>query len=176
MFRSSNGRASFAFFASFTVVGAAAACTAGCHDVDRWSTGGGRFEGAVVSAEFVRSGVAAGTKLCLTFDSARLGDAPGTLSTSDGRFRRVTLAPVSALTHDPLSTLSFGSGRAKNFIFSARGGSDAGSEDAFVVVSLMESGDAEVRLMRPPSTDQPSGVFGVFPLERAQGPCSFGGS
>jgi hypothetical protein len=167
--------------ASSTAIVAACACALfGCRDVDRWSSRDGRYEGSVVAAEFVRSGVAAGTHLCLVLDTTRLQDQPGSITSSDGRFSKTPLVPINTVLHDPLSTLSFGSGRAKNLLFGARrqSGDDGGvGEDLLVVVSLMESGGVEVRLLRPsgdPDAGTTSGVFALFPLEHADGPCSFG--
>src|SRR5215472_185614 len=91
---------------------------AGCRDLSAFNTGPhDRFEGAVVSADFVRTGVDAGTTLCLTLDTDHLQDAPGALSTSDGRFARTPMRPIPQIWHDPLSTLSFGDGRFHNLIY-----------------------------------------------------------
>jgi hypothetical protein len=159
------------------VVGASVFAIVGCRDLSRFSTSGDRFEGAVVPAEFVRSGIDTGTSACLTLDTDHLQDSPGTLSTSDGRFAATPLRPIPQLWHDSLSTLSFGEGREKNLLYVATPSPDAGDNgDVMVVVSLMTSGNVEVRLLRgAPNAAAPSGasLFGVFQLDRREGKCSF---
>jgi hypothetical protein len=169
---------------------------AGCRDLSRFSTGGDRFEGAVVAGDFVRSGVAIGTKMCLSLDTDHLQDTPGAISSDDGRFATTPLRPIPQIWQDPLSTISFGEGREKNLLYVASptdtDGGDAG--DLFVVVSLMTSGGVEVRLLRgappapapgasvdagdagntaPPSSAPAPNVFAVFTLGREPGPCDF---
>jgi hypothetical protein len=166
----------------------------GCRDLSRFSTGGDRFEGTVVAGAFVRSGVAVGTKMCLTLDTDHLQDAPGAISSDDGRFASTPLRPIPQLWQDPLSTFSFGEGREKNLLYVASptdaDGGDAG--DLYVVVSLMTSGGVEVRLLRgappapvasvdagdaadagPPPDSATPNVFAVFTLGREPGPCDF---
>jgi hypothetical protein len=141
-----------------------------CRDVARFSTAGDHFEGDVVPSNFVRAGLDDGTRLCLSLDADHLQDSPGTLSTSDGRFRVAPLRPIPQIWHDPLSTYDFGEGRVKNLIYVVTP-SDAGDADVVVFVSLMESNGVEVRLLRgaPPA---PS-LFAIFTLDRQSGPCSF---
>jgi hypothetical protein len=123
--------------------------------------------------------------MCLTLDTDRLQDAPGTLSTSDGRFHDVSLRPIPQIWHDPLSTLSFGDGRVQNLIYAASplpgDAGDAEAQDVMVIVSLMQSDRVEVRLVRgAPQTDAGAplpgvgaALFGVFNLDRQPGPCAF---
>lgn len=157
---------------------------AGCRDLSRFSTGPDRFEGAVVQGDFVRAGVDAGTTLCLTLDTDHLQDGPGALSTSDGRFHTVALRPIPQIWHDPLSTLSFGEGRLKNLVYVVTASapfSDGNGNDVLAVVSLMQSGDVEVRLLRgAPGLAVDGGapasggnLFAVFDLTRQPGPCSY---
>jgi hypothetical protein len=155
-----------------------ASATLGCRDLSRFSSNGDGFEGPVVSADFVRAGIARDVRMCLTFDTEHLQDGPGTMTTTDGRFQRTPLRPIPQVWHDPLSTLSFGDGRVRNVVYAASP-SDGGAEDVLVVVSLMKSGNVEVRLLRgAPQTDasvaaaQSPPLFGVFNLERrAEQPC-----
>jgi hypothetical protein len=174
----SSGVALAALFA-FSPLGA-------CRDVSHFSSHGDRFQGEVVAGSFVRSGVAENTQACVTIDTDHLQDAPGTLTTSDGRFKSTPLRPIPQLWHDPLSTLAFGDGRVQNLVYAATPLiGDAGPEEAqdiFVVISLMQQDrHIEVRLLRgAPQTDAgatPPGVastvFAVFHLERERGPCSF---
>jgi hypothetical protein len=157
---------------------------AGCRDLSSFSTGPDRFEGAVVQGDFVRAGVAASTTLCLTLDTDHLQDGPGALSTSDGRFHAAALRPIPQIWHDPLSTLSFGEGRLKNLVYVATASTpfaDGNGNDVLAVVSLMQSGDVEVRLLRgAPGLAADGGapasggnLFAVFDLVRQPGPCSY---
>ncbi len=161
----------------------------GCRDLSRFSSGDGRYEGAVVKGDFVRSGMADDVRVCLSLDTDHLQDTPGKISSSDGRFKSETLRPIPQLWHDPLSTLSFGEGRERNLIYVATpsstfadGGAGGDGTDVMVFVSLMTSGSVEVRFVRgapPPnapdaSTPAPSSnLFAVFGLERQRGACSF---
>lgn len=144
-----------------------------CRDNSRFSSRGDRFQGAVVKGSFVRAGFAEDVQMCLTLDTDHLQDAPGTISTSDARFKGAPLRPIPQIWHDPLSTLSFGDGRTQNLVYAA---SPNDAQDVMVVVSLMQSDSIEVRLVRgAPEADGGTGtsVFGVFNLEKQTGPCSF---
>jgi hypothetical protein len=152
----------------------------GCRDLSGFSTtDGDRYENAVVDAGFVLAGLQPGTTGCLTIDADHLQDVPGAISTSDGLFHRTPLRPIPQIWHDPLSTFSFGEGRLKNLMYIAT--SSAG-DDVLVVVSLMQSGDVEVRLLRgAPGLPEEAGsppisggnLFAVFDLTRKTGPCSY---
>jgi hypothetical protein len=160
----------------FGVLAAAASCVAGCRDTQGFSTSGDRYEGSVVQGDFVRAGVAGDVRLCMTLDTDHLQDAPGRISTTDGRFASTPMRPVPQIWHDPLSTLSFGEGRVKNLVYVAAGSpADASAVDVNVVVSLMASGGVEVRLVRgaPGGPDDANNLFAVFDLERKEGPCSY---
>ena|SRR5215467_3853335 len=174
-------------FASLGVVTA-------CRDLSSFTTSGDSYEGPVVQGDFVRVGVTTGTRACLTLDMGHLQDGPGLLSTSDGRLKAEPLRPIPQIWHDPLSTLSFGEGREKNLVYVVTPqpsfAGDSGG-DVFVVISLMQSGGVEVRLVRgaPPlggasspalptgdggaAAGPPSNVFAVFLLDRATGPCTY---
>jgi hypothetical protein len=154
------------------------AALSGCRDLSGFSTDGDRYDGEVVGAGFVLAGMQTGTHLCLSLDTDHLQDAPGAVSTDDGMFSHVPLRPIPQIWHDPLSTLSFGEGRLKNLVYVAA--SSAG-DDVFVVISLMQSGHIEVRLLRgAPAISQDGGaaasggnLFAVFDLGRDTGPCSY---
>jgi hypothetical protein len=165
---------------------AAPLALAACRDLSGFTTSpNDHYQGVVVDADFVRAGIDAGTSLCLTIDADHLQDAPGEISTDDGRFRSTPLRPIPQVWHDPLSTLSFGEGRLKNLVYVVAASTpfaDGQTGDAFAVVSLMQSGGVEVRLLRgaPPvagdggaALPPPSNLFAVFPLSRQKGPCSF---
>jgi hypothetical protein len=152
-----------------------------CRDLSRFSSHGDRFEGGVVKGSFVRSGIPESASMCLTLDTGHLQDAPGTITTNDGRFRDTPLRPIPQIWHDPLSTLQFGDGRVQNLVYVAAPTSDGGdAQDIIAIVSLLQSDHVEVRLLRggpqvdasaPPPGAPP--VFGVFGLDRLPGPCSF---
>jgi hypothetical protein len=161
------------------------ALVVGCRDLSRFSTGRDRFEGSVIDADFVRVGMSSGVRLCLTLDTDHLQDSPGAISTTDGRFSATPLRPIPQIWHDPLSTLTFGDGRIQNLFYVVTPASDSGDTgDINTVVSLMDSGGIEVRLLRgaPPlggapdsatSSTPSTNLFAVFTLDRQQGPCSY---
>jgi hypothetical protein len=153
----------------------------GCHDVTRFSNSGDHYQGVVVPADFILSGFAATTGLCLVLDANHLQDAPGTLTSSDGRFNATPLRPIPQIWHDPLSTLTFGEGRVENLVYVATPEADADAMgEVTAVVSLMDAGSVEVRLFRGApaidaggATPPAANLFGVFPLTRTAGACSF---
>lgn len=144
--------------------------TFGCESLDRFSTGTGSYEGVVVDASFVRAGVGEGVRLCLTFDADRIQDRPGTISTSDGLFAKTPLQVIPQIWHDPLATLSFGEGRTKNMVYTA---ADAQGRDTTVILSLLDSGLVEVRLLRGSPQGRNGNLFAVFTLEKHSTPCAF---
>ena len=135
----------------------------------------------MVPGSFVRAGVTDDAIVCLTLDTEHLQDAPGLISSSDGRFNATPLRPIPQLWHDPLSTLSFGEERIKNLVYAAAPTEDGGpGQDLLVIISLMQSSTIEVRFLRgapgaPTTAAGPaaSAVFGVFTLNRQAGSCSF---
>ena len=156
----------------------------GCHDLSGFSTGtGNHYAGCVVPADFVRVGVDATTSLCLTFDADHLQDVPGTITTSDGRFNAAPIRSIPQVWHDSLSTFSFGEGHQKDLLYAATASTpyeDGNGNVVFVVVSLLLSGDVEVRLLRaapeafPDASTAGAGgdVFALFDLTRKPGDCS----
>jgi hypothetical protein len=169
---------SLRFHALALVVPAVSALAVACSDVTRFSSNGDHYEGTVVAGDFVRSGINPSTNLCLVLDASHLQDAPGTLTSSDGRFVSTPLRPIPQIWHDPLSTLAFGEGRVQNLVYVAT--PIAGVDplgDIVAIVSLMQSGGVEVRLFRgAPQLDAGPGgnnLFGVFSLTRESGQCSF---
>lgn len=144
-----------------------------CRDNSRFSSRGDRFQGTIVQGSFVRAGLDPNVEMCLTLDTDHLQDNPGAITTSDGRFKSAAMRPIPQIWHDPLSTLNFGDGRVQNLVYAA---SPADTTDAMIVVSLMQSDDIEVRIMRgAPLQDggTNAALFAVFHLERREGPCSF---
>jgi hypothetical protein len=149
--------------------------TSGCRDLDRFDTGQtGAYCGTIVDGAFTRRGFSTGLGLRLTLDIRALQSAPGTLSTDDRAsgpcspsplFDKAPLVVTPELFADPLSLLEFGASREDNFIAWVDS-TCQGSALAFV--SLMHTGDVEVRLLARGSA--PDGVtpgdFGVFQLQR----------
>jgi hypothetical protein len=141
------------------------------------TTSGGVYFGAVTGAGFVRAGLGDSVRMCLELDTSQLQSAPGSLTTDDGLFRKTPLRQIPQLWHDPLSTLTFGQGRTQNLLYVAQGNAThtESAGDVFVVVSLMTSGNVEVRLLRgaPQTSATPSSLFGVFTLSRQESACPF---
>jgi hypothetical protein len=156
----------------------------GCQDLSSFSTEPDEsYCGNLVDADFVRSGFDAPRRMRMTFDADRLSDNPGALSTDDQLLVNVPMRPIAPLFHDALFTLSFGEGRDKNLIYMVDPSDVARGPTLTVVLSLMHSGDAEVRLLRgapaiggdaSPNAIDGAPLFGVFaPLHREKGQCSF---
>ncbi len=145
----------------------------GCKDTSAYSTSAGEsYCGNVVQGAFVRTGMAPDTTLRMTFDADAATTTPGVVATSDGTLRDAPMRPIAAMFHDPLSTLDFGEGRRKNYLYTAD--SARGGGTVTVVVSLMEAGDAEVRLLRGAAgNDTTTELFAVFPVTRRRGACGF---
>jgi hypothetical protein len=188
------GLAMFSALAVRASLGVLLAGTPACRDLSGFTTGtGNSYEGPIVVAPFVRayvdaatvtdSGAVVTTQACLTLDADHLQDAPGALSTSDGMFRAVPMRTIPQVWQDPLSTLSFGEGRIKNLIYVASATQpfpDGAGRDVFVIVSLMQSGDVEVRLLRGAASlgdggasAQDDHLFAVYDLKRKTTPCSY---
>jgi hypothetical protein len=155
----------------------ASVALAGCRDLERFDTSDtGAYCGSIIDSDFTRAGFAPGLELRLTLDVDALAVAPGTLTTSDAappgpcsplpEFDHAPLHVTPELFADPLSQLDFGSTRDHNFmawVDSTCQGS------ALAVVSLMHTGQVEVRLLRHcnglPGDTSPD-QFGVFQLDR----------
>jgi hypothetical protein len=155
----------------------ASALLGGCRDLERFDTGeSGAYCGPIIDSGFTRAGFIPGLGLRLTLDIDALQIAPGTLSTDDAatgpcsplpEFDDAPLRVTQELLADPLSLLEFGATREYNFMAwvdsTCRG-------SALAVVSLMHTGQVEVRLLRrgvgPMGETSVPDAFGVFQLER----------
>jgi hypothetical protein len=142
----------------------------GCDGLSDFSTRPGEcYSGDIIDAAFVRSGsFEAGVGLTLELDVSALGEAetPGArLTTTDGLFVRSPVKQMAALSLDQLSLLSFPSGRIRSYLAYAP---DIHGDIANVVISLMENGDAEVRIFRPAENPEDA-LFGVFRVTRKAG-------
>jgi hypothetical protein len=125
-----------------------------CDDLSEYR---GKFEGGIVQGTFVRSCFPRTTRATLQFDPERaLGDVSrlpvssrNWLSTSDGTFDRTPLEPIQSLAHDQLSLFDFpGPRRMRNYLLLARPEKGPlARRDALVVVSLLENGRVELRII-----------------------------
>jgi len=113
----------------------------------------------------------------MTFDTSALAEGIGTAGvmwTSDGRFSASAVRQMEELAHDPLSQFQFPGGRIRNYLLNAVASDGV---PAIVVVSLMENGVVEARVLRPAMEICPPGddscatpvpydaLFGVFRLD-----------
>jgi hypothetical protein len=172
--------ADFGFLLLAFALGAAPAL--GCRDLERFDTGdGGAYCGSIIDSDFTRAGFAPGLRLRLTLDIGALATAPGTLTTDDTappgpcaplpQFDHAPLLVTPELFADALSQLEFGATRDHNFVAWV---DSTCQPSAFAVVSLMHTGDVEVRLLRHGTGamgEAPGEQFGVFQLERTD--CEF---
>lgn len=150
----------------------------GCEDVSRFkTTDEDVFRGPVIGDEplsFIRRGFAPGTVLQLDFDPSEPDRRVlGRMSTIDEAglrvFEQTELESIPPLAHDELSEFSFpGPGRVRNFMLIARpeSGPLAG-RDAMVVVSLLDSGGVEVRIIAGSGDEDRGDYFGLFLLRRS---------
>jgi hypothetical protein len=159
----------------------AVAALAGCTDLSSYSTTSTKqYAGCVVGADFVLAGVSPTTELCMTLDANNLQTTPGTVSSTDGRFLATPLRPIPQIWSDPLSTFNFGEGRTKNLLYMASPSADAGGGgDITVIVSLMQGGNVELRLLRgaPPvgpgdaAAPASGNIFAVVPMKLVKDGC-----
>jgi hypothetical protein len=158
----------------FAGIGALGVTLAGCRSLDRFDTGDdGAFCGSIIDSSFTRRGFEPGLAMRLTLDIDALHDNPGRLSTNDveglcaprASFEGARLHVTPELFADPLSLLEFGSTRDHNFVAWV---DSTCQGSAFAVISLMHTGEVEVRLLRRGLTanDETPGDFAVFQLER----------
>jgi hypothetical protein len=142
-----------------------------CRDATDYTNNGDHYEGAIAGGSFVRAGFASTVRACLTLDGSRMQEAPGTLQLSDGSIVTSTpLRPVPQTFHDPIATLRFGTDREQNYLYVA---SMKDGTDITVVLSLLTGGGVELRLMRGAPGSKPEPLFGLFPLKKEPGACSF---
>ncbi|MBX7193837.1 MAG: hypothetical protein K1X94_17425 [Sandaracinaceae bacterium] len=158
------------------VLGAAVLLGAsGCDSYDRFRTGPERtFRGAVLGegeGSFIRRGFAAGTTLELSFDPSAIGRPEvGTITTlaPDGAvlFDATPLESIAPLSHDLLSELTFpGAGRLETFLLLAHPTSGAlAGREVMVFLSLLDTGEIEIRVIAGTGDEARGDVFGVFRL------------
>jgi hypothetical protein len=157
---------------------AAVLLSCACTDIGDFSTRTGEcYRGEIVGASFVRTGFDEGTRLSMTLDTNALAGGQGSAGvmwTSDGLFTASSIAQMRELAHDSLSQFNFPGGRLRNYLVYVVA---ADGVPAMVVISLMENGLVEVRVMRQsmdvcpfgetdcasPVTFEP--LFGLFRLD-----------
>jgi hypothetical protein len=160
----------------------------GCRDLSRFDTGPNEaYCGSIVTSPFIRKGFTPEgapprLPMRLRLDTDNITTIPGSISTNDGEsglctpFALFTEAPLRAIEevfHDDLSFVEFGEGREHNFFAWV----DSCQGTVLAVVSLMKSGDVEVRLLKPglaePPTPDAGPGFALFVLHRQAGTCGF---
>ena len=149
----------------------------GCESYERFRADGATvFRGSVYGdgeASFVRRGFPAACVAEVIFDpdaAQRVTAGSITVTTPDDVriLDTVMLETIQPLAHDMLSEYSFpGAGRIQNFLFLARPteGPLTGRE-VMVFLSLMESGEMELRVIAGTGDESRGDVFGVFRLRR----------
>jgi len=144
-----------------------AAAAVGCTDIGSYSTELGEcYRGDIVAAEFVRTGFEQDVQLSLTLDTSALSEGrgrAGEIWTSDGRFAGATVSQMEQLAHDNLSLFQFPGGRIRNYLAHA---TPTDGPPAAIVISLMEDGKVEARVIRAAIESDRSVVplFGIFRL------------
>ena len=141
----------------------------GCSDLSEFQLEEGEaYCGRLVSAPlfhagFVPDGSPPLLRLKLHLDVDRLTTLPGRITSDDATrglckdtggalFQDAQLRAIPQVLHDPISMLSFGDGRKHSFFAYA----DSTCQGTMLaVVSLMESGNAEVRLFKPAAAATP---------------------
>ncbi len=167
------------YFAPLTI--AFAFAITGCADTSRFSTSADEsYCGDIVGAPFVRAkDVSATAKMRLVLDADNLQNAPGQLWTTEltpgEKLSASAILIIPELASDSLSQFSFGEGHVKDVLALA----SLGTTDVNVVLSLLKSGDVEVRLIRgtsegsrrPAAPGAPAQIYAVFHLHREKGDC-----
>ncbi len=156
------------------------AATAGCHDLDRFSTSGSdSYCGDIVAASFVRDpSYPPSMRMMVDLDIDNLATVPGHITTDDTLcnggplFDHAKLRAMKEVLNDPLSLMTFSDGQDHNILAwvdtSCQG-------TVLAVVSLLKNDNVEVRVLRPtPEADagaSGSSGFALFQLSRHTGQC-----
>jgi hypothetical protein len=169
---------------------AAALLLGGCRDAESFALEPGEtYCGSLVHTPVFTDGMLPGDvppalRMRLALDVDNLSTLPGTVRTDDkdrglcredgkALFEDAPLRTIEQVLHDPISQAVIGEGRDQNFFTYV---SSSCGHQMMAVVSLMHSGDVEVRLFKPAEapqtpkkTDTDRGArpgFGLFTLER----------
>lgn len=179
---------------------AAALGSASCKNLDRFDTqGAAAYCGDLVSGPSFHDGFVAANveppsiRLKLTLDTSQLNSLTDNKMTQVGRlwtndreqglcskdgealFQSSPLRTIPQVYHDSLSTLTFGEGHDEDF-FAWTDSTCQGT--MLAVVSLLRSGDIEVRLFKPAPLPADGGPetrpgFALFYLKRQKNGCEF---
>jgi hypothetical protein len=164
------------------LVGLAGALVLSCKSVEEFSTPPGEsYCGNIVQGLHVRTGLGPAVRMRMTLDGAALDTAPGTLSSDDGLFENAPMLAIPQFFHDQLATVNFGEGRQRNLIYMVNPSDPKRGATITVVLSLLENGDTEVRLLRqapvpgeePPTDLAQVPIFAIFSMKRELGTCGF---
>ncbi len=171
-----------------------------CRSVNRFDTAGAAaYCGSLVSGPsfhdgFVAAGQPPNLRLKLTLDTSQLSGLsetttalPGALTSNDSAsglcsgeeqplFLNSPLRAIQELNHDSLSSLTFGEGHDDDFFVWA----DSTCQGTMLaLVSLLRSGDVELRLFKPAPLPSPEAGpdkrpgFALFYLKRSESGCGF---
>ncbi len=162
------------FLAPFALVG-----LGGCTKLEDFSTTQGEaYCGSILRGRSFRAGLSPRIQMRVQLD---IGRNTGKFSTyeapsHDGgepfrMFQDSKLEAIAPLENDALSTMDLGETYVRSLWFRARMATE--SSAAFVIVSLREDGDTDVRLLAPDRLQSPDLLFGFFPLKRQSGQCGF---
>ena len=174
--------------------------TLSCRSLDRFDTrGDAAFCGDLVGGPsfhdgFVLSGVPALLRMKLTLDTSQISSfaenkmaLPGVLTSNDSQtglcsadgqalFESSPLRAIPQVDHDTISTLTFGEGHDEDFF----AWTDSTCQGTMLgVVSLLRSGDVELRLFKPAPLPAPDAGpekrpgFALFYLRRNDKGCGF---
>jgi hypothetical protein len=170
------------------------ACSVSCRDLDRFDTRGEpSFCGELVGGKYFTDGFKADDvshqlTMMLELDTSQLANLgenkpsfPGLLRTNDVNgicpgeplFKAARLRTIPQVSHDTLSTLSFGEGHDEDF-FAWVDSTCQGT--MLTLVSLLRNGRVELRLFKPaPFTNDDAPEmkpgYGVFYLDRSEHAC-----
>jgi hypothetical protein len=172
--------------AKLTTLASMIALAAGCRDLDRFRLEenetycGGMVGSPAFQIALLPKGLPQILRLRLDLDVDSLSTRPGALSTDDADrgycaaisgeplFARAPLRGIDQLMHDQLSSFEFGDGHELNLIAWV----DSNCQGTMLsIVSLMQDGSLEVRLLKPaelPPPDAPDEGpgYGLFHLAR----------
>jgi hypothetical protein len=130
-----------------------------CQDPGSFS---GRYEGKIVSSEFLRRGFQQDVTVDMTLSLQSAKRAEGTLTTSDGRFVNSPVGPLGAAAVDILGEVDF-PGTNPLILFLSAPTATTGEEATLIVTLGGESG-AELRVLY--GRDETTGaIYGIFPIQ-----------
>jgi len=133
---------------------------AGCVDVRDFAD---TWQGTVLDEPAILAGFQPGTRIDpLQVDSVTLSQISAIMTSSDGRFERAVLQPITRTSSDALSSLTFDGAPLRSYLLFATVSSDPQPGPATVLLSLFAEDRIELRIIRG------NELYGVFSLRRAQ--------